>query len=111
MCYCWMRIISWELGTKQGSDRRGEERKTEKKRGDKSRREKGKFMYLRLQVIVKLPRGHLNQGILQVRFARLFLGEPDLMEALAADTPRQVGMELECPGTCVNNGQREGCPT
>jgi hypothetical protein len=39
-------------------------------------------------------RGHLNKRVLQVCFARGFLGEPDFVEALSADATAEVGMEL-----------------
>jgi hypothetical protein len=38
--------------------------------------------------------GHLDQGVLQVGFARGFLGEPDFVEALPADAAAEMGMEL-----------------
>ena len=44
-----------------------------------------------------LPRGHLDEGVLQVGRPRGALGEPDVVEALAADAAAEVGVEL-CGG-------------
>lgn len=49
---------------------------------------------LRLEVIIMFSLGHLDQRICQVRFAGLLFREPDFMEALPADAPAQVSVEL-----------------
>jgi hypothetical protein len=49
---------------------------------------------LRHEVVVVLVWGHLNEGVLQVCFARGFLGEPDFVETLSTDAAAEVGMEL-----------------
>jgi hypothetical protein len=54
----------------------------------------GSLFGLRLQVIVVLPRRHLDEGVLQVRLAGRSLREPDLVEAFSADAAAEVGMEL-----------------
>jgi hypothetical protein len=40
------------------------------------------------------PGWHLDQGVLQVGFARGFFGEPHFVEALSADAAAEMGMEL-----------------
>lgn len=54
--------------------------------------------------------GHHNEGVLQVCFARGFLGEPDFVEALSADAAAEVGMELWVgDAVLVTEGQLVWC--
>ena len=52
-----------------------------------------------------LTRRHLDQGVLQVCFARGFFGEPDLVEALSADAAAEVRMELWVGDANVSPGR------
>lgn len=40
------------------------------------------------------PIGHLDEGVGKVSLAGLLLHQPDFVEALPADAPAQVSMEL-----------------
>lgn len=52
-------------------------------------------MLLRLDVVVHLARRNGDEGIRQIQcWVLAFLHGPNLMEALATDAPRQMGMEL-----------------
>jgi hypothetical protein len=46
------------------------------------------------QIVIVLPRRHLDQRIREIRLASRFLPEPDLVEALAADATTKMGMKL-----------------
>ena len=51
--------------------------------------------------------GHLNEGVLQVCFARGFLSEPDFVEALSADAAAEMGVKLWVEDVVlVENGER-----
>lgn len=52
-------------------------------------------MNLRLEVVVVLAVGHLNEGVREVSLAGLLFHEPYFVETLPANASAQVSVELD----------------
>jgi hypothetical protein len=73
--------------------------------GEQQHREKDP----RLQIVIEPTLRHRNQRILDCSLSKLSLASPDLVEALAADAAREVGVELcHRSDTVRARDQREG---
>lgn len=51
-------------------------------------------IHVRLEVVVVLAVGHLDEGVREVSLAGLLFHEPDFVEALPADAPAKVSVKL-----------------
>ena len=47
-----------------------------------------------MKIIINLPIGNHNKRVIKVGLEPLLLLDPDVVQALTGDTPRQMGMEF-----------------